>query len=52
MVMAEVKKRRLRMQDLLDRHLREDLPTGLAGVEDIIIDSESMEMLKSLGYVR
>jgi len=40
------------LQGLLDRHLREDLPTGLAGVEDIIIDSESMEMLKSLGYVR
>jgi arylsulfatase A-like enzyme len=43
---------RARLQEILDRHVREDLPDGLAGVQDIEIDAESMEMLRSLGYVR
>jgi arylsulfatase A-like enzyme len=42
---------RTRLQEMLDRHVREDLPDGLAGVQDIEIDAESMEMLRSLGYV-
>jgi len=41
-----------RLGDLLDRHVREDLPDGLAGVGDIQLDAESLEMLRSLGYVR
>jgi len=37
---------------LLDSHLRDDLPHGLVGVEDINLDDKSLEMLRSLGYVR
>jgi arylsulfatase A-like enzyme len=36
----------------LDRHLQHDLPAGLAGIADIQIDQKSLEMLRSLGYVR
>jgi arylsulfatase A-like enzyme len=41
-----------RLRAILDRHLKDGLPDGLAGVDDIVIDAESMEMLKSLGYIR
>lgn len=37
---------------LLDSHLRDDLPQGLAGIGDIHLDQKSREMLRSLGYVR
>lgn len=37
---------------LLDDHLQHGLPEGLAGVEDISLDAQSLEMLRSLGYVR
>ena len=36
----------------LDRHIAQDLPAGLAGVQDIHLDEESLRMLRSLGYVR
>lgn len=36
----------------LDRHLQHDLPDGLAGIADIQIDQKSLQMLRSLGYVR
>ena len=41
-----------RLEAILDRHLKDGLPQGLAGVDYIVLDAESMEMLKSLGYVR
>ncbi len=37
---------------LLDGHLKNGLPHGLAGIDDIQIDEKSLEMLRSLGYVR
>ncbi len=36
---------------LLDDHIKNSLPHGLAGIDDIQIDSKSLEMLRSLGYV-
>ncbi|MFT5232388.1 MAG: choline-sulfatase [Candidatus Krumholzibacteriia bacterium] len=41
-----------KMNTLLDTHLQEGLPEGLAGVGDINLDAKSLEMLRSLGYVR
>lgn len=37
---------------VLDDHLKHGLPQGLAGIDDIQIDKKSLEMLRSLGYVR
>jgi len=40
------------LEALLDDHLKDGLPHGLAGIDDIQIDEKSLEMLRSLGYVR
>ena len=37
---------------ILDTHVHDDLPAGLAGVQDISLDDKALEMLRSLGYVR
>jgi arylsulfatase A-like enzyme len=39
------------LKALLELHLHKDLPRGLLGVDEIHIDEQSLEMLRSLGYV-
>lgn len=41
-----------RMEALLENHIKTDLPNGLLGSDKIKFDSESLKMLKSLGYIK
>jgi len=40
-----------RLKALLDRHIRDDLPWGLIGEQDIVIEQDHVEQLKALGYI-
>jgi choline-sulfatase len=51
-LLAAGSERTARLRSIFENHLREDLPKGILGVEDVEIDDESMQMLRSLGYAR
>jgi hypothetical protein len=36
---------------LFEEHVREDLPNGILGVDQVSIDDDSRKMLRSLGDV-
>jgi len=40
-----------RLHSIFKEHVREDLPNGILGVDQVSIDDESREMLRSLGYL-
>jgi len=40
-----------RLHSIFKEHVREDLPNGILGVDQVSIDADSREMLRSLGYL-
>jgi len=40
-----------RLRSIFQEHVREGLPNGILGVDQVSIDDESKEMLRSLGYL-